>query len=87
MNGKHGAAKRSKNAQQNFLGLSQVKNPATEEKSIEKNNVFWPLSQVTTGLGDPVTLHVNLIVCPVFVVQSDSDDSNTGGPIDGHEKI
>ena len=32
-----------------------------------------------------MTLHVSLIVCPIFVVQSDNRDSNTGGPVDEPE--
>lgn len=40
-----------------------------------------PLSQLTTGFGDPVTLQVSLIVSPVFVVQSDNSVSNAGGPV------
>lgn len=38
-----------------------------------------------TGFGDPVTLQVSLIVCPVFVVVSDSNDLNTGGPVETHK--
>lgn len=49
-------------------------------------SLFWPLSQLTTGLGDPLTLHVSLIVWPIFVVQSDSADSNTGGPVEAHKQ-
>lgn len=40
------------------------------------------MSQLTTGFGDPVTLQVSLTVCPIFVVQSDNSDSNTGGPVE-----
>lgn len=35
-----------------------------------------------SGFGDPVTLQVSLMVCPIFVVVSDSNDTNTGGPVD-----
>lgn len=38
-----------------------------------------------TGFGDPVTLQVSLVVCPVFVVVSESNDSNTGGPVETHK--
>ena len=44
-----------------------------------------PLSQLTTGVGDPETLQVSLMVCPTFVVTSDSSTSNTGGPFNRHK--
>lgn len=39
-----------------------------------------PLSQLMSGLGHPEILQVSLIVCPILAVQSDSINSNTGGP-------
>lgn len=38
-----------------------------------------------TGFGDPVTLQVSLIVCPIVVVESESNDSNAGGSVETHK--
>ena len=46
--------------------------------------VQLPLYQLTTGLGDPVTLQDNLTVCPNLVVQSPSSTSKWGAPNQTH---
>lgn len=50
-------------------------------------SIFKPLSQLISGFGDPDTLQVSLIVCPIFDVQSDSSEPNTGGPVDANTQI
>lgn len=50
-------------------------------------SIFKPLSQLISGFGDPDTLQVSLIVCPIFDVQSDNSNSNTGGPVHTNTQI